>query len=129
MDSRAQEIINQISALSGSFGVSVTVSRTVITPSTQRNAFGTPIGVTPIGVTPTTFSQNVIIESQKIDLTPTLAGGKAQELIKMISTAGVFKPGDEITYNAHKYKVNELQPVPFVGTDVVDFVHAAREVD
>lgn len=122
MDSRAQEIINQITSLSGSYGVSVSVSRT--TGATQRNVFGTPID----GITQS-FTTNVVIESEKIDLTPTVAGGKAKEVLKLIASSGIFKVGDELRYGTHTYKVEFLQPVPFAGTDVVDFVHAAREVD
>lgn len=129
MDARAQEIINQIATLSGSFGVSVTGSRTVVTHATPRNAFGTPVDANGNKLAPQTFPANVIIESQNIDWTPTLAGGKAKEVLKMIVSAGIFQNGDEIQYGAHTYKVNHLQPVPFVGTDVVDFVHASREVD
>ncbi|NRD80288.1 hypothetical protein HPT25_23480 [Bacillus sp. BRMEA1] len=129
MDGRAQEIIDQISALSGSFGVTVIYSRIVVTDSTPRNAFGTPIDASGNPLVPQSFTANVIIESQKIDETPTLAGGKAKELLKLITSAGIFLAGDELKYGSHTYKVNFIEPVPFVGTDVVNFVHAAREVD
>lgn len=129
MDSRAQEIINQIASLSGSFGVTVTGSRMVITADTSRNSFGTPIDGNGNPIQPQTFTANVIPESQKIDWTPTLAGGKAKEVLKLITIAGTFQNGDELKYSTHTYKVNFIEPVPFAGSDVVNFVHSVREVD
>lgn len=129
MDSRAQGIISQISSLSSDFGVTVTGSRMVITSSTPRNAFGTPIDTDGQPLKPQPFTANVIIESQKIDWTSTLAGGKAKEVLKLITLAGTFQSGDEFQYSSHTYKVNFTEPVPFVGVDVVNFVHAVREVD
>ncbi|GIM47035.1 hypothetical protein DNHGIG_25840 [Collibacillus ludicampi] len=124
MDPRAQSIVNQVASLSGQFGVTVTVKRIVQAATPIRNVFGTPMNATT-----ETFTANVIIESQKIDLMATIAGGKPKEVLKLITNAGTFLLGDEIVFNGHTYKVEYLQPVPFVGVDVVDFVHATREVD
>lgn len=129
MDTRAQEIINQIASLSGSFGISVTGSRLVTTADTPRNSFGTPIDGNGNPIQPQTFTANMIPESQKIDWTPTLAGGKAKEVLKLITSAGIFQSGDELKYGPHTYKVTFIEPVPFAGSDVVNFVHAFREVD
>jgi hypothetical protein len=47
----------------------------------------------------------------------------------LIANAGTFQFGDELQYNNHAYKVDFLQPIPFSGGSVADFVHAVREVD
>lgn len=123
MDSRAQNIVNQVASLSTQFGVSVTVNRVVQAATPVRNVFGTPTNATT-----NTFTAKVIIESEKIDLMATIAGGKPREKLKLITNAGTFLLGDELVYGGHTYKVEFMQPVPFIGTDVVDFVHASREV-
>lgn len=123
MDPRAMNIINQVSSLSTQFGVPVTVNRVLQATTPIRNVFGTPTNATP-----QIFTANVIIESEKIDLMATLAGGKPKEVLKLITNAGTFFLGDELVYGGHTYKVEYMQPVPFIGSDVVDFVHASREV-
>jgi|SRR5579875_3352030 len=119
---KAQELSNNINMLTATFGMPVTATRTVGT--TQRNVFGTPINGTQ-----QTFTTNVIIDSDKLDLTPTLAGGKPKEIVNLITVAGTFQTGDELQYNGHTYKVESLQPIPFMGMSTADFVQASREVD
>lgn len=122
MDSKAQELKNNITMLTTNFGVSVTATRGI--GATQTNVFGTPINGTQ-----QTFTANVIIDSDKLDLTPTMAGGKPNEIINLITVPGAFQTGDELQYNNHTYKVESIQPVPFMGMNTADYVRAAREVD
>lgn len=124
MDQRAQEIASQFQLIASQFGVTVTVNRTVQSQTPVRSPFGTPLNATT-----TTFTTNVIVESQKINTMPTLAGGKPKEELKLQTLPGVVQSNDMITYNGHAYKVMFVEPVPFVGTDVVDFIHAERVVD
>lgn len=119
---KAQELSSNIGMLTSKLGISVTGSR--ITGPTQRNVFGTPIDGSK-----QTFTASVIFDSDKLDLIPTLAGGKAKEIINLITVPGTFQTGDELQYNAHTYKVEGIQPIPFMGLDTADFVKAAREVD
>lgn len=126
-DSRANDIITQVSSLTKQFGSTVTVTRTtkVVDPSESVDVFGTPLNPN----NPAPFTTQVIIESQKLNTMPTLIGGKPKEELKMIANAGTFLSDDEIQYSGHTYKVNFVQQVPFISSDVVDFVHAEREVD
>lgn len=119
---KAQELSQNISSLTANFGIQVTATR--MAGVTQRNIFGTPIDGSA-----NTFTANVIVDNDKMDLTPTLAGGKAKEIISLITVAGTFLAGDELQYNNHTYKVDGIQPVPFMGMGVADYVSAAREVD
>lgn len=123
-DSRAQDIINQVASLSGQYGSTVTVKRVVESTTPKRDVFGTPSNATT-----NTFTASVIIESQKLNSMPTLVGMKPKEELKLIANAGTFLANDEFQFSGHTYKVNFVEPVPFIGTDVVDFVHAQREVD
>lgn len=123
MDPRAQSIVNQVASLSGQFGVQVTVNRVVQAATPVMNVFGTPVNGTV-----QTFTALIIIDSQKLNTLPTLIGMKPKEELKVISNAGTFLVNDEIIYNGNTYKVEFLEPVPFIGTDVVDLVHAYREV-
>lgn len=124
MDSRAQNIINKMTSLTSQFGVNVAVNRVVQASTPTYDAFGEPTNSTN-----NTFTSNVIVESQKIDLTSTLLGGKQTEVMKLIANTGVFLLGDEISYSNHTFKVEFVEPVNFTGSNVVDFVHASREVD
>lgn len=121
MDSRVQDLISQIGSISSDFGVSVTVTRPA--KGTQYDIY-----MDPVDGSPQTFTANIIIDSDKMDLLPTLAGGKPKEILKMITVAGTFQAGDELIYNGHTFKVGPIQPVPFAGTDVADYVQASREV-
>lgn len=128
-DPRAQEIIDVVYMLSNDFGIPVTISR--IVPSTEaatpipidRNIFGTQTNSQSL-----TFNVNVIIESQKLNDMPTLVGQKPKEEIRFITIANSFKLQDEVLYGGKKYRVEHVEPVPFVGSDVVDFVRVFREV-
>jgi hypothetical protein len=119
---KAQELISNISMLTANFGMSVTATRT--TGTTQRNVFGTPINGTQ-----QTFTANVIVDSDKMDFTPTLAGGKPKEIVNFITVSGTFQAGDELQYSNHTYKVDGVQPVPFMGMNTADYVKVVREVD
>lgn len=121
MDSRVPDLISQIGSISSNYGVSVTATRPA--KGTQFDIY-----MDPIDGTPKPFTANIIIDSDKMDLLPTLAGGKPKEILKMITAAGTFQAGDELAYNGHTFKVGTVQPVPFAGTDVADYVDAYREV-
>lgn len=123
MDANAQSIINQVSSLTGSFGTPVTVNRVVQSQTPVRDVFGQPENATT-----QTFTLNVIVESQKPNLMAILAGGKVKEELRLIVQAGQILNGDEVVYGGNTYKVTFAQPVPFAGSDVVDFIHAEREV-
>lgn len=118
----AKELNQNISSLTANFGMQVTATRT--TGVTQYDIFSKPID----GIQQT-FTANVIVDSDKMDLTPTLAGGKAKEIVSLITVAGTFLAGDELQYNNHTYKVTGAQPIPFMGMGVADYVSVAREVD
>lgn len=122
---RAQDIISQVASLTGQFGASVTITRTTTSPGASTDVFGTPVNPTP----PIPFTTSVIVESLKKNVMPTLVGMKPKEELRLIANEGIFLENDEVQYSGHIYKVNFVEPVPFMGSDVVDFVHAQREVD
>lgn len=119
---KAQELSQNINSLTANFGTSVNCTRT--TGTTQYDIFSKPLNGTP-----QMFTANVIVDNDKMDLTPTLAGGKDKEILSLITVAGTLLAGDELQYNNHTYKVTGAQPIPFMGMGVADYVSAAREVD
>jgi len=119
--SLASDVQLRLSMILTNFGINVTVNR--VQAATQYDIYATPLDATT-----NTFTATIVIESEKMDLTPTLAGGKPVEKLKLLTLPGIFLTGDEIQYGGHTYKVNFLQPTPFQGVNVVDYIYATREV-
>lgn len=124
MDPRAQQITDRVAMLSSQYGTPVTVTRIIQAATPIRNAFGTPTNSAT-----TTFTANVIIDSQKINTLPTLVGSKPKEELRLIVSTGLLLNNDEFVMNGHAYKVHAVDPFHFGLTNVVDMVLSSREVD
>jgi len=122
-DSAIISASSDLTALIGSVGMSVTVTRTVLSQITQRSIFGTPQNYTP-----TTFTASVATSSIKGNEMEVLAGGKPKEILTFVSQAGTFLENDEVAYSGNTYKVDYVARYSLSGTDLCDEVKASREV-
>jgi hypothetical protein len=104
--------------------VAVSVTRIIQNATPTYDSFGKPTNSTT-----STFTVNAIIHEKSTELTPSVVGGKRKEILKIIAATGMFQVADEISFNSHVYKVEGFDSDDLYVYNILDYVHATREVD
>ncbi|MHB1651665.1 MAG: hypothetical protein ACYCVD_04200 [Desulfitobacteriaceae bacterium] len=122
-DNRFNGVGANLSTLLGQHGVTVTVTRYIDAQMTTRNIFGTPQGYTP-----TTFTASVLVVDEYLDDKDVEAGSKTKEKTDFYCTPGTLIEHDEVTYDGHTFKIEQITNAPMGGQIRLEIAIGTRVV-